>query len=86
MKMTLNQYSNKKDNKPIDKLNIMGVNVAVWEHEKDEKKFKQITLKKSYKDSEGNYKDTDSFSIFDIPNIIVALDNIYKKQVLGKYK
>ena len=75
-----------KNKPPIENLNIRGVKVAVWEHSINDKDFRQITIKRSYKDEDGNYHDTDSLRINDIPNLIVALQEVYKKEVFGDYK
>lgn len=73
-------------NHPIDKMNIRGLNIAVWEHfDKNGKPYRHVTIKRSYKDQNGEYKNTDSVSINDIPTLIVALDRIHKKEILNKY-
>ncbi len=82
---TLENYdsSEKKGNAPVNQLTVRGCHVAVWEHTNSEgKEYKQISTNKIYKDSEGNLKNGNSFSVNDIPNLIIALEEIYKKEVL----
>lgn len=82
---TLENYDNseKKGNAPVNQLTVRGCHVAVWEHTNSEgKEYKQITTNKIYKDSEGNLKNGNSFSVNDIPNLVIALEEIYKKEVL----
>ncbi len=72
-------------NKPVDNYNIKGIKAAVWQHESGEKTFRNLTLKKSYKDDKGEFKETESFNVTDIPQLVVALNEIYKKEMLGEY-
>jgi hypothetical protein len=73
--------------KPVDKINIRGINVAVWNQEKDEKSFRQITIKKSYKDQEsGEIKELKSLNIQDIPYLIQQLQDVYTKEMRGLYE
>jgi hypothetical protein len=72
--------------KPVDKLNIRGVNVAVWQQEKEGKTFRQVTVKKSYKDQEsGEIKELKSLNIQDIPYLIQQLQDVYTKEMRGLY-
>lgn len=81
---SLNQYTK---NKPVDSLNVRGVNVAVWQQEKDEKSFRQITIKKSYKDQEsGEIKELKSLNVQDIPYLIQQLQDVYTKEMRGLYE
>lgn len=81
---SLNQYAK---NKPVDSLNVRGVNVAVWQQEKDEKSFRQITIKKSYKDQEsGEIKELKSLNVQDIPYLIQQLQDVYTKEMRGLYE
>lgn len=74
-------------NKPVDSLNVRGVNVAVWQQEKDEKSFRQITIKKVYKDQEsGEIKELKSLNIQDIPYLIQQLQDVYTKEIRGLYE
>lgn len=85
MNKSLDAYD--KKNPPIDQLNVMGINVAVWEHDAQEpgKKFRQITIKKNYKDASGELKETQSLSIHDIPILVQQLQNIYSKEIRKEY-
>ncbi len=82
--MTLDTYAK---NKPVDSLSVRGVNVAVWQQEKDEKSFRQITIKKSYKDQEsGEIKELKSLNVQDIPYLIQQLQDVYTKEMRGLYE
>ncbi len=82
----MNDLKNYSKNMPIDSLNVKGINLAVWKHKKDDREYKQITLKKNYKDQEsGDLKETNSFNIHDIPYIIQELQEVYSKELRGEY-
>ena len=80
-----NMTSEKKSVPPIDNVNIRGVRVAVWEHEKEQRKYRQLTIKKNYKDESGEFRSIESFNVSDIPNIVLALQEVYKKEVTNEY-
>lgn len=74
-------------NKPLYHISARDVEATVWNNtveRKDGSKFevKTVTVHKNFvKDSV--YNKTSSFSIGDIPKIIAALDEVYKKNVLN---
>lgn len=69
-------------NKPVKKFIVPPVSVSVWEqeNEKDGKKFKtnSLTIQRTYKDKEGNYKNTQSLRVADLPKLQVALTQAYE--------
>ena len=83
----MNNLNNFTKNKPVDNLNVRGVNVAVWEHSNDDgKTYRQITIKKNYKDQQsGELKESQSLSMHDIPILIQELQDIYSKEMRNDY-
>ena len=82
---TLEKFDNteKKGNAPVNQLTVRGCHVAVWENTSSEgKEYRQCSVSRTYKDSEGNLKNGSSFSMSDIPNLVIALEEIYKKEVM----
>ena len=72
-----------KGNRPVNQLTIRGCHVAVWEHMNQEgKEYRQCSVSKLYTDTNGEMQNGSSFSISDIPNLMLALDEIYKKEVI----
>lgn len=51
---------------PVKKFRAGFVNVAVWKNESDGRVFYNTTFSRSYKDSDGDYKDGDSFGHADL--------------------
>jgi len=78
----LNKFNN-SNNKPIDSLFLKGINVAVWEHENKESgnKFRQVTIKKTYKDDKGEINASQSINIHEIPQLIQQLNYMYKNEL-----
>ncbi len=72
---------------PIEQINVRGINVAVWEHENKDNgnKFRQVTIKKSYKDDNGDIKEVQSIQMNEIPQLIQQLTKIYQSE-LDKFK
>lgn len=78
-----NAQSERKGNAPVDYLTVRGCHIAVWEHTNQEgKEYHQISVSKLYTDKEGNTKNGQSFSVNDLPNLILALQETYKKEVM----
>lgn len=73
----------KKGNAPVDYITVRGCHIAVWQHETPEgREYHQISVSRLYTDKDGNTKNGQSFSVSDIPNLILALQETYKKEVL----
>jgi hypothetical protein len=64
------------------------INVAVFENEivSDGKtmKLKKVSFQKRYKDSDGEWKNTNNLDVNDIPKAILALSKAYESLVLSE--
>ena len=58
--MTTNQ------NQPVKKINDGRITAAIWKNFGEKGTFYSVTITRSFKDEQGNYKDTDSFSGTDL--------------------
>jgi hypothetical protein len=64
---------------PVYKQKSHGVEVAVWKRENDEgKAFYSVSANRSYRDSEGNWKTTNSFNLEDQTILMDFLDRAFK--------
>lgn len=82
----MNDLINFSKNKPIDTLKVKGINLAVWAHGTNEKSYRQITIKKFFKDVQtGEIRESQSLSIYDIPFLIQQLQEVYSKELRGIY-
>ncbi|MCX6801008.1 MAG: hypothetical protein NTZ73_02375 [Candidatus Diapherotrites archaeon] len=64
--------------KPVKKLKIGTIDVAVWENEsKKGDKFFTTTIERSYKKGE-EWKKTNSFRMNDLPKAILALQKAFE--------
>lgn len=66
------------NNKPIRSYRVGGISIAVWE----KNGFESITFKKSYKDDNEEWKETQCLNHNDIPKLILCLEHEYKKGML----
>ena len=48
--------------RPVETLRDGALKAAIWTNEGQERVFFAVTFTRSYKDADGNYHDTDSFS------------------------
>lgn len=49
-------------NKPIDTIRDGSLKATVWENEGEKGPYYNVTFAKTYKDEQGNYRDTQSFT------------------------
>jgi hypothetical protein len=85
----INIGASRASNSPVDHIRVAGgICVAVWENKYINKETGiennkiSYTLEKSYKDKEGAWQKTGTLSTNDIPRVIVALDEAYRRAVL----
>ena len=62
---------------PIDRKSDAGVTAAIWENDGKHGKFHNVTVSRSYKDSNGNYQNTNSFRKQDLPVLMEVLREAY---------
>lgn len=63
--------------KPVHRLKEKGIDVAVWENGSGDKRRFNTTLKRRYRDEEGEWHDTDSYGRGDLPLASKLLDLAY---------
>jgi hypothetical protein len=73
--------------KPEKSYRYGAINVAVFENEVISGgktiKLKKVSFQKRYKDSDGEWKNTNSLDVNDIPKAILALSRVYESLVLS---
>jgi hypothetical protein len=74
--------------RPEKSFRVGAVRASVWKnvrHGKDGKTFEMraVTLDRTYKDSDGNYKTTNRFAANEIPKAILLLERAYEYLVMG---
>jgi len=60
--------------KPTARVSIHPVSIAIWKNETEKGAFYSCTLQRRYRDSEGNWKNSDSLSEGDLLITAKALD------------
>jgi hypothetical protein len=63
---------------PVYKQKSHGIEVAVWKREHDGKAFYSVSATRSYRDSEGNWKTSNSFNLEDRDILMDYLDRAFK--------
>lgn len=49
-------------NRPVETLRDGNIKASIWENTRNENTIHSVQFRKSYRDKEGQYRDTDSFS------------------------
>lgn len=74
--------SDDKKNQPEKKFRIGNMTATIWKNtnQKDGKEiaFYTVSLQRSYKDKDNNWKNTDSMRNNDIPKAVLALNKAYE--------
>ena len=68
-------------NKP-EHIQVGTIQATIWTNEKDGKVMKSVQLKKSYKDKEGQWQETDKYFVNDLPKLALVLQKCYEKLVM----
>ena len=64
---------------PIKKFGAGAIQIAVWENEtKEGGKYNTISMQRSYKDKDDEWKSSGSLRVNDIPKAILALQKTYE--------
>lgn len=64
-------------NRPVETLRDGNLKATVWENTRDEKLMHSVQFRRSYRDQEGQYRDTDSFSGNDLLRLSRLADQSY---------
>ena len=63
------------NNKPIETIRHEGLKATIWDNSSDEGPFFTATLSRTFKDKDGNYKDSNSYS----PSNLLVASHIAQK-------
>ncbi len=70
------------NDKPVSKFRFGSISAAIWENETvgddgEPKTWATVTLQRVYKDKDGNFQNTDSLRLQDIPKAVAVLQAAY---------
>ena len=69
------------DNKPVEKVRVGAVSATIWKNEvkKDNKTFVNFSvgISRSYKNKDGEWKETNSYTPSDLPKLGLAIVKAY---------
>lgn len=69
---------------PVKNYRTGSIEVALWENEVEERTFKNVTINRSYKDKEDNWKNTNNIPVEEIPRLVAILNEVYRSQMFDK--
>jgi hypothetical protein len=67
--------------KPTAKVTLYPITAAIWRNENKGQAFYSVTIQRSYKDAEGNWKSSDSLNESDLLLAAKVLDLVHSKIV-----
>lgn len=79
-KMSETNYGNNENsgNRPKENIRVGNCKVAIWEQEGKNGKFLTVSTQRSYRDSNGEWKNTTQLRINDIPSMRTALQKAFE--------
>lgn len=61
--------------KPVMEIKLNGIQLTMWENTTQEgKRFHSVSLKKSFKDANGKWQNTEFFSEYDLPSLLAVIE------------
>ena len=73
--------------KPVKSFRAGAVEAAIFENERTvggkKLKMSNVVFRRSYKDKDGNWQNSDSFGVNDIPKLRLVLDRTYEYLLMG---
>lgn len=64
--------------KPEHTIKIGGIQLSIWGNETPKGNFKSVTIDKSYKDKDGEWKRTKSFKPTDLMKVQIGIAEVFK--------
>jgi hypothetical protein len=70
--------------RPIRRIRAGAVKLAVWQNGVNGNEFETVIITRSYKDKNGEWKDSNSFRVSQIPQVILVLQKAYEQATLSE--
>lgn len=70
---------NTESNKPVDRVDVYPVYAAIWRNNSDKGPYYSVTFEKRYRDKDGNWTGTQSFSGDDLLQLAKAADRAHDR-------
>lgn len=71
-------------NKPIREFRAGTIAASVWENKTEKGDYKTVSFRRGYKDKAGNWQDTNSLRIMDLPKAALVLTKAYEFLTMQK--
>jgi hypothetical protein len=79
--MTEKRMNDERKKKPTFSLRIGKIKATAWKNTSGESSFMSYKLTRSYRDKEGNWTDSDSYGIDDLPVIGALVEEIQRRHL-----
>ena len=76
-KSTTEQENKPARNQPFHRIRVSGVQAAIWENRGETGPWYNVTLSRSYKDANDEWKSADSFSVNDLLLVAKVADEAH---------
>ena len=76
-KPTTEQESKPARNQPVHRIRVSGIHAAIWENRGETGTWYNVTLSRSYKDANDEWKSADSFSVNDLLLVAKVADEAH---------
>ena len=76
-KSTTQQESKPARNEPVHRIRMSRISAAIWQHESENGTWYNVTLSRSYKDANDEWKSSDSFSGDDLLLVAKVADQAH---------
>ena len=79
--MTNTKNASETKNPPVAKIRVDLINASIWKNQTDKGTFYNVTFESRYRDSEGNWKSSHSYTSNDLLALAKAADLAHTKIV-----
>jgi len=70
----------KKASAPVKHIRYGGISASIWANPtKEGRVFHTVTFQRAYKDKDGNWQNTESFRLHDLPKLRLLADKAYEQ-------
>ena len=74
----------KENNNVLKHIRVGGVEATIWKNTNDARETFSVTLKRNYKDRNGEWKTTNSLRQNDLPKALLALQKAFETVALSR--
>ncbi len=69
---------NEQKNQPVKKFRAGAISATIWENQTEKGAYNTVSFKRGYKNKDGNWQDTQSLRVMDLPKAALVLTKAYE--------